>query len=434
MILVCLVGILVIILDTNIDLFCTAKNSRTVPISNEELFSIYTTIFTLLNIYLLKYTRSIKPSITKTETVFFSSIMAIQLIIACILFTIYGQIKISSMYYNNLLYAIIYISLGSSIFFLLVTGIRFLRWFLRNKNHIVFLYGVTILILLINTLVATIYLYQVSLSHNDIVTSSSCRVMYGSLYNVNPDLNIALSNTYDITSLISFILAWLVSVLMLKQYSRHRNKTVYWLLVISPLFFFLSRYEVGLYYFMSNQASDITQAIEVASNIYDREPLRLIINSNLQLGGALFGLVFFVVALKIPTPSDLRKALIFTGLGMLFLFGAKEISTLIISAYPPLGAISIGFLGIASYMVFLGTYNTAKLTARDRKFRERLRLKIETDLALLKSISSSQDQIDIERKVKHLVGVSSQWQQTTEEMSPEEIRKLVRDVVSEIRK
>lgn len=434
MILACLSGILIIILDTNVELFCAAKNNRIVPISNEELFLIYSTIFTLLNIYLLKYTRGSGPSVAKSETVFFSSIITTQLLIACVLFAIYGQIKISSFYYNYLLYAVVFISLGSSIFFLLLTGFRFLRWFVRNKNYIVFLYGITILILLINTMVATIYLYQVSLSHNDIVTRSSCRVMYGSLYNVNPDLNIALSNTYDTSSVISFIFAWLVSVLMLKQYSRHRNKALYWILVMSPLFFFMSRYEVGLYYFMSNQASDITQMIEAASNIYGLEPLQIIINYNLQLGGALFGLVFFIVALKIPKPSDLRKALIFTGLGMLFLFSAKEISTLILSAYPPLGAISIGFLGIASYMVFLGTYNTAKLTARDRKFRERLRLKIETDLALLKSISSSQDQIDIEKKVKHLVGMSSQWQETTEEMSTEEIRRLVRDVVSEIRK
>ena len=358
LILACMSGILVIILDTNTELFCIAKNNRAISISNEELFIIYSAIFTLLNIFLLKYARSIKPSISKTETVFFSIIMINQLLIACILFTIYGQIKITSLYYNDLIYAIIYMSLGSSIFFLLITGVRFLRWYVRSKNYLVFLYGITMLLLLINTLVAIIYLYQVSLSHNDIITGSSCRVMYGSLYNVNPDFNIALSNTYDLTSVISFILAWSVSVLMLRQYSRHKNRVVYWLLVILPLFFFLSRYEVGLYYLVSNQASDILQAIQVASNIYGSEPLQMIINSDLQLGGALFGVVFFVVALKIPSQSNLRKALIFTGIGMLFLFSAKDISAVIISAYPPLGAISIGFLGIASYMVFLGTYNT----------------------------------------------------------------------------
>jgi hypothetical protein len=433
--LACVSGILVIILDTNVELFCIVKNNQAISISNEELFIICATIFTLLNIYLLKYTRSIRLSISKTETVFFGGILINQLVVASILFVIYGQIMTTTSYYNNLVYAIIYISLGTSIFFLLVTGIRFIHWYVRKRNYVVFLYGITMIFLLINTLVALFYLYQVSLSINDIVTDSSCRVMYGSLYNVNPDLNIALSNTYDLTSVISFVLAWLVSILMIKQYFRHKNRLVYWLLVILPLIFFLSRYEVGLYYFMSNQASEMLQAIEVASTAFEREPLQTIINSNLQLGGALFGVVFFVVALKTPSHSDLRKALIFTGIGMLFLFAAKDISALIISAYPPLGAISIGFLGIASFLVYLGTYNTAKLTTRDMKFREYLRSKIETDLALLKSISSSQNQIDIEKKVKHLVGMSSQWQvENNEQMSLEEIRKLVRDVVSETRK
>ena len=35
----------------------------------------------------------------------------------------------------------------------------------------------------------------------------------------------------------------------------------------------------------------------------------------------------------------------------MFLFASKDISTLIISSYPPLGAVSIAFVGLASYMV-----------------------------------------------------------------------------------
>ena len=90
----------------------------------------------------------------------------------------------------------------------------------------------------------------------------------------------------------------------------------------------------------------------------------------------------------------------------MFLFGSKDISTLIISSYPPLGAVSIAFMGLASYMVYLGIYSAASLTARDKKLRRDLRHKVENNMMLLKSIASSQDQLDIEKKVKPLMKLS----------------------------
>ena len=78
------------------------------------------------------------------------------------------------------------------------------------------------------------------------------------------------------------------------------------------------------------------------------------------------------------------------GIGIMLLFGSKDISTLIISSYPPLGAVSIAFMGLASYMVCLGVYSAASFTARDKKLRRDLREKVENNMMLLKSIASSQ--------------------------------------------
>jgi len=431
--LVCVFGVLVTILDTNLGLFCVPKSNRIIEISNEEIFLIYSLFFTFINLYLLRYSRSVETSTSKRRTILLGAIMFNQLLIAILLFTIYGQVKMTSLYYNAFLYTIIYASLISSASFLLISGIQFINLFAHKKNYLVLLYTLVMLFLVANAIIGLFYLYQVSLSHNLIIKYSSCRVMLGSLFNVNPDLNITLSNMYDATSIVSFILAWVVSVIMLRQYSKH--KLAYWILVSLPLIFFLSRYEVVLYYLLSNQASDIMQAFSLTSNIYGYETLESIIKSNLQLGGAFFGLVFFIIALKIPNRRELRNSLILTGIGMLFLFASKDISALIISSYPPLGVISIGFIGLASYMVFLGLYSTAKLSSRDRRFRTALRSQIENDSILLRSISSSQDRINIEKNVKRLVSLSSQWpRENEEEMSLEEIRELVNDVISEVRK
>ena len=120
----------------------------------------------------------------------------------------------------------------------------------------------------------------------------------------------------------------------------------------------------------------------------------------------------------------------------MLLFGSKDISTLIISSYPPLGAVSIAFMGLASYMVCLGVYSAASFTARDKKLRRDLREKVENNMMLLKSIASSQDQIDIEKKVKQLTKLSTQWQEENDQrdMTQEEVREIVEVVISEIEK
>jgi hypothetical protein len=64
-------------------------------------------------------------------------------------------------------------------------------------------------------------------------------------------------------------------------------------------------------------------------------------------------------------------------------------STLNISSYPPLGAVSIAFMGLASYLVYLGIYSAATITARDRSLRKELHHKIENNIMLLKRIATS---------------------------------------------
>ena len=116
--LACLSGILVIILASNLDLFCIPKQSRAFNISNEELFLIYSVIFTIINIFLLKLSSSLKFPRSKMRKITFVTILIIQLVIMSMLFIIYGQIKISSLYYNcSILYDNIFISRFIGCFF-----------------------------------------------------------------------------------------------------------------------------------------------------------------------------------------------------------------------------------------------------------------------------------------------------------------------------
>jgi hypothetical protein len=434
--LVCLSGILVIILASNLDLFCIPKQSRAFNISNVELFLIYSVIFTIINAFLLKLSSTLKYPKFKIRKITFIAILSVQLAIMSMLFIIYGQIKISSLYYNAVFYTIIYLSLATSAAFLAIAAIQFLRWFVRVKNYLVMTYALVMLVLCINSIVGVVYIAQVSVSHANIIKYKSCSVMMSVLNNPNPGAINILANLYDITSFFSFLLAWLVTVLMLKDYTKHRNKLVYWIIFALPLIFFLPRYEIALYYFSSHQVDNILTSINLNSDIYGYQTLNTLINSNLQVGGAFFGMAFLVIAAKLTSEREQRKSLIITGIGIMFLFASKDISTLIISSYPPLGAVSIAFMGIASYMVYAGIYNTAAHAARDKKLRRDLRVNIESNMKLLRSIAASQDRSEMEKNVKELMTLSTHLQKEEEQpdLTQNEIRDIVNDVILELKK
>jgi hypothetical protein len=434
--LVCLSAILVIILASSYEIFCIPKNNRVIGISNEELFLIFSVIFTIINIFLLKLSSSLKYPQSKMRKITLVTILIIQLVIMSMLFIIYGQIKISSLYYSALFYTIIYLSLASSAAFLGIAAIQFLRWFIRRKNYLVMTYALVMLVLCTNSVIGAIYLSEVSLSHSNTIKYKPCSVMMMMLTNPNPERINILANLYDITSFFSFVLAWLVTVLMLKDYTKHRNKLVYWVIFALPLIFFLPRYEIALYYFSSHQVDNILTTINLNSDVYGYQTFNTILNLNLQLGGAFFGMAFLVIAAKLTSEWEQRKSLIITGIGIMFLFASKDISTLIISSYPPLGAVSIAFMGIASYMVYAGIYNTAAHAARDKKLRRDLRVNIENNMKLLRSIAASQDRLEMEKNVKELMTLSTHLQKEEEQpdLTQNEIRDIVTDVILELKK
>ena len=100
-------------------------------------------------------------------------------------------------------------------------------WFSLTPNYLTFIYGIAILIFIINTIIGLVYLIEVLSTHNDIIKPASCRAIFASLFKINPDLSIFLSKLYDITSIISFVAIWLATTIMLNQYSRKIGKIKY---------------------------------------------------------------------------------------------------------------------------------------------------------------------------------------------------------------
>ncbi|HLN33892.1 MAG TPA: hypothetical protein VK250_01270 [Nitrososphaeraceae archaeon] len=226
----------IIIMDGSLAIFCTPRSNRIINISNTELYLIYSVIFIISNIVILNIVRNIKSNLKNKY--FYFIILITQVLLSIILATIYGQMIFYSNYSNFFIFLTVFTSFLTSIGFLSILTVKLLRWFSDTPNYLILVYGIAISLFILNTIIGLLYVTQALSTHNDIIKPSSCRAIFASIFSVNPDLSIYLSNFYDITSIISFIAVWFVTTFMLKQYSRNIGKIKYWILVSIPLIFF----------------------------------------------------------------------------------------------------------------------------------------------------------------------------------------------------
>jgi hypothetical protein len=122
-------------------------------------------------------------------------------------------------------------------------------------------------------------------------------------------------------------------------------------------------------------------------------------------------------------------------MGMMFIFGSKDISALTLATLPPVGIVSISFMGIASYLLLMGMYSISKISSRDINLRKYISQKVEKDTTLLMNIALSEKESEIEKNIKPLIEYSIQWQKENKEheINQNEIKDIVKDLVSEIR-
>ena len=141
-----------------------------------------------------------------------------------------------------------------------------------------------------------------------------------------PVITPSLSQIYDYLSIASFVFAWIPTVMLLKTYSLRFGKSKYWILVTIPIAYFIFPFlfdELGIF---DDLRLEYGRQFNLVYNIFF-SPYR-------QVGGLLFGFVFFTTAMKIKR-EDLRGLVMCSGIGMTLLFGSYRHSwTFLYSSTP----------------------------------------------------------------------------------------------------
>ena len=427
---------LVIILDSN---FLTGFLNEKLLTLNYKIiiFSIYVCTFIISGIILLNSTYKIthlKDINIKKSKIYFILIFLIYSILSVTLIITTIQLSYLKNYSNIVFYLSSYISFIASLGFLSILSFKFFQWYLKGKNKYTLFYGVLFSLYCITLLLALIYLLSGLATHPSTVNYTSPRELRAGTYSINIVFQNNIAILYDIFFIISFLLAWILTVLMLKQYSRRIGKYKFWIIVSLPLLFYLMRYE-GIIIDLFN-LDDILKLPSLGT-IYPNVGAAIytaFINSNIQATGVFFGFSFLAILLKLKN-SQLQNDMLITIFGMMILFASRDFHSILLNSLPPNGVVTTSFMVLGSFMLFNGIISFLKLAVRDKEFYVDLITRLESDTELLKNIIVSEKEMELAKKIKPLMDYSHQWQKEHEygSMKSDEIKQIIEDVISEYR-
>jgi hypothetical protein len=219
--------------------------------------------------------------------------------------------------------------------------------------------------------------------------------IYGTGLYLAPFQNISLLLT-NILAVLSFIITWLATAVLLSYRSRHIGRKKYWFIVALPLVYFLSQF-ISL--FTGGFASLISNDPVIFGII-----LTLIFTLSKLAGGILFGFAFWKMAGTIADEFIVPKNLVrLAGYGYVILFMATQTVAFSIIPYPPFGFATILFYGISSYMILVGVYFSVIVISQDSKLRSTIRKITENEPVLLADISYAQVEDVIEKRAMRLI-------------------------------
>lgn len=398
------------------------------PLMNSFVFTVFVTFFIFSNYIFLRYYRKgaandLKSALGSRELAN-KTIVVSQIALSSILIIIIAQILAFESYNLVLIVYAIYISHLVAIGFLVLLAFQFVRWFVATKKYLIVAYAFAFCIIILYLITSLAFL-SVDLSYRDpTVKMKSIKTMMADYSTYGTKLS-SLATLYTYLSIISFVGIWIPSIIILRTYSTRLGRIRYWALVSIPLIYFFFPYfgnEFGIF-------DDLLLEYGMQFNLI----YYIMFSPYKQIGGLLFGIVFWVIASKIKR-QNLKIPMRIAGIGMILLFGSAVLHGLTFIVSPPFGLVTISFMSLASYMLLIGIFSTAKELARDVLVRREIYKLAGQHSDLLSNISRAELNRMVEKSVSGIVKkmkdeIDAPLQPQLEES---DYKKFVDDVLAEL--
>jgi len=217
---------------------------------------------------------------------------------------------------------------------------------------------------------------------------------------------------------------WIATAILLSHYRYKLGKIKYFLLISIPLIYYLSSFES---YFENLFLSFILDSPTISATFYV-----LIYNITGQIG-ALFFSISFLIASNLVAKSKVRQSILISGIGIAIIFGSLEITTLQYTLYPPYGLITLAFMPLGSYLLFIGILTSAQNVSRNIEIRQELYKSTKSELSFLKEIGEAQRVQELVSKCKNIAKRTPIPGETDNfDLEQEEIMEIINNVLNEL--
>jgi hypothetical protein len=347
---------------------------------------------------------------------------AVQIGLCIILLFVILQLVTVSYYFTAVLVAMIAISHALAIAMMALLMKSFLSWFKTSKNFVVLAYGISAATLALHLAFTLIFTASALLDEPAEIRTPISRIPFF----IPGSIDSILHNVHNLTSILSFAVLWGSTVLLLHHYSQKVGRLKYWILVTFPLVYYLSQFPTLFL--------DIFDPIIRENPILFGSLLTIIYTLSKPAGGILFGIAFWTISRHIRHTIAVRDYLIISALGFVLLFTSDQATVLISTSYPPFGLIATSYIGLSSYLIFVGIYYSAMSLSYDDRVRREIKKFAMQESRLLDSIGSAQFEKIMRDKIKAIAQMQNYPAQSTgvqPSIDEDEIKKYVEDVLRE---
>ena len=357
------------------------------------------------------------------------SVTIIQYLLSGIIVFVLLQVVIFSEFYTSAVSMAALISYLMAIFMMIFLSLRFFSWFKLHRDPVVLFYLLSTIILTINAAFSLALILTISPGIPSLMGESQIAGMTRAIA-ANP-FAAGLNNGYTATSILSFILLWLATALLLREYSKRIGMITYWALVSIPLVYFLSQFPALFFNLFSSLIGSNPTFYGIV--------LTLIFSLSKITGGILFGVAFWTIAKHLPDITIVKSYMVIAAYGFILFYISNQAGSSLFQlggVYPPFGLPTIAVIGFSSYLMLVGIYSSAISVAQDSRLRRVIRKSVQQQSSLLDKIGTAQMQQEIESKV--LSTIRSQAENLRSETGIEtsldenEMRDYMKEVIAKI--
>jgi hypothetical protein len=329
-------------------------------------------------------------------------------------------------YLTSITMLIITISYGVAAVFMVRLSLLFLSWFRSNHNYIVFLYFVSVSIIALNLVTTATFVNAKVNERPDYIG-----IFIGGSGDISGGKHLHLDYLYRITSFLSFFSIWITTFVLMNYYREKLiNAIAFFIVMAVPLIYF-----VISFFYQYILSSILTTYMEI-----DPIALSIVLSAFLALskpiGGLIFGAVFWNISRFVGYERNVKTFMILSGWGIFLIFACNQAASQIVALSPPFGLSTITVLNLASLLVLLGIYGSARLVSVNNELRKSIQIHA-MQSSLLRLIGQAEMENEIQKTVTNII--QNQQSLVTEkptqiELDEQELKKYIDLVLRETKK